>query len=106
MTALELNSQEEFRRAILHGVSVVDFNAYWCGPCRAQEPVLDALSETYAGKVTVAKLDIDENRPIAMDMDIQSIPTIVIFKNGREINRFVGYQAMETLDEAIKYVLA
>lgn len=106
MTALELNSQEEFRRTILHGVSVVDFNAHWCGPCRDQEPILDALSETYAGKVTVAKLNIDENQLIALDMGIQSIPTIVIFKNGREIDRFIGCQAMETLEKALKFVLA
>ena len=105
MAAMELTSKEEFKRTILHGVSIVDFNAQWCGPCRVQEPVMDALSDIYAGKATVAKLNIDENQLIAIDMGIQSIPTIVIFKNGREIDRFIGCQAMETLDQAIKCVL-
>ena len=106
MAAIVLTSKEEFKRTILQGVSIIDFNALWCGPCRTQEPIMDALSDIYAGKAIVAKLNIDENQLIAMDIGIQSIPTIVIFKDGHEIHRFIGCQAVETLDQAIKCVLA
>ncbi|MGD9369666.1 MAG: thioredoxin [Desulfobacteraceae bacterium] len=105
MAALELISRKQFERVILNGVSIVDFNAHWCGPCRAQDLIIDEINDTYKGKVTVAKLDIDENQPIAMDLGIQSIPTIIIFKEGQEIKRFIGLQEEKTLDNALKTVL-
>ncbi|MGD9368952.1 MAG: thioredoxin [Desulfobacteraceae bacterium] len=105
MAALELISRKQFERVILNGVSIVDFNAHWCGPCRAQDLIIDEINDAYKGKVTVAKLDIDENQPIAMDLGIQSIPTIIIFKEGQEIKRFIGLQEEKTLDNALKTVL-
>lgn len=105
MAALELISRKEFERVILNGVSIVDFNAQWCGPCRAQDLIIDEINDAFKGKVTVAKLDIDENQPIAMDLGIQSIPTIIIFKEGQEIKRFIGLQEEKTLDNALKTVL-
>ncbi len=105
MPAIELNSQKEFDHTIMDGVSIIDFNAHWCRPCRTQEPIIEALNAAYKGKVTVAKVNIDENQMIAMDLGIQSIPTIIIFKEGREIDRFIGFQAAETLENALKNTL-
>jgi thioredoxin 1 len=105
MSALELTSKKQFERAIMNGVSVIDFNAHWCRPCRAQAPIMDALNDAYSGKATVAKLNIDKNQRIAMNLGIQSIPTIIIFKEGREMDRFIGLQAAETLERALNAVL-
>lgn len=105
MAVLKLISRKEFEMVIINGVSLVDFNAQWCGPCRAQDQIIDEINDAYKGKVTVAKLDIDENQPIAMDLGIQSIPTIIIFKEGQEIKRFIGLQEEKTLDNALKTVL-
>jgi thioredoxin 1 len=105
MAVLELITQKEFEQTIRTGVSIIDFNAHWCAPCRAQDPIIDALNEAYLGKATVARLNIDENQIIAMDLSIQSIPTIIIFKEGREMARFIGLQEAETLDKALKNAL-
>ena len=69
---------------------VVDFWAPWCGPCRMVSPVIEQLAREHAGKVVFGKLNVDENPRIAGAFGIQSIPTIAIFKNGRNIDGFIG----------------
>ncbi len=105
MAAAELISQKEFEHLIRKGVSLIDFNAPWCDPCRAQNPIIAELEKDYSGKAIVAKVNIDENKSIAFSLGIQSIPTIIIFKEGREMLRFIGFQATETLDKALKEIL-
>jgi thioredoxin 1 len=102
MTAGGRIFQEDFERSILHGVTLVDFDAPWCAPCRAQRPIIDTLKKAYHGMVAVRKINIDENQEIALHLGIQSIPTIIIFKEGREINRLIGLQTTETLNRALK----
>ncbi len=70
--------------------AVVDFWAAWCGPCRMIAPHVEALADEYAGKAIVAKLDVDTSRQTAMKFGIQSIPTLLFFKNGRVADRLVG----------------
>ncbi len=70
--------------------AVVDFWATWCGPCRMIAPHVEALADEYAGKAIVAKLDVDTNRKTAMKYGIQSIPTLLFFKNGKLADRLVG----------------
>lgn len=71
-------------------VSVVDFWAQWCGPCRAIAPIIEELSDEYSGSVLVGKVDIDSNQELAMQYSIRSIPTILILKNGEVVHRHVG----------------
>ena len=99
-------SREEFQALIGNGVSLINFNAAWCSPCRDQEPVVDALTRAYAGRATVVRINIDQNQVIAMALGIQSIPTTLLFKEGRELNRFIGFQTMETLDQVLEDALA
>ncbi|MDQ6878245.1 MAG: thioredoxin [Candidatus Dormibacteraeota bacterium] len=70
---------------------VVDFNADWCGPCRMMEPVLERLADEYAGKVTVAKLDVDVNQEIAIRFGVMAMPTLGMFRDGKMVDRLVGY---------------
>ena len=69
---------------------VVDFWAPWCGPCRMVGPVIEQLAAEYAGKVTFAKMNVDENQSIPSSFAVMSIPTIVVFHNGRAVERIVG----------------
>ena len=71
---------------------LVDFWATWCGPCRMQGPIIDALA---AEGYNVGKLDVDENPDIARRYNVMSIPTLILFKNGEEVQRFVGVQTKE-----------
>ena len=75
---------------------LVDFWAEWCGPCKRLGPTVDALASEYAGKVTVGKLNVDENQQIAMKYGIQSIPALILFKGGKEVGRTIGAAPKET----------
>lgn len=102
MDTRQINSSEEFENSISNGVTLVDFNAPWCGPCRAQEPIIHELSQQFTGKATIAEMNIDENQETAVKLGIQSIPTLALFKDGQEIKRFVGLQSARTLSNAIE----
>lgn len=77
---------------------VVDFWATWCGPCRALGPTIEALAEQYAGKVTVAKCNIEEANNAASKWRIQSIPAIIAYRNGVEVGRVIGNAPQKVKD--------
>jgi len=87
------------------GVSLVDFGAPWCGPCKAQEPVIHKLAEKFQDRAEVKEVDIDQHRDLAMSLGIQSVPTLILFKDGREVQRFIGLQNEATLTQVINAVL-
>lgn len=72
------------------GVTLIDFTAKWCGPCRVMEPVLAALAKEYAGRVRVTAVDVDEEQLLAQQFDVRSMPTFVLVRDGREVGRAVG----------------
>ena len=87
------------------GVVMVDFWATWCVPCKAMAPVIEEIADQTIGKVKVGKVDIDQNGPLANKFGIQSIPTILIFKDGQLMETFIGVQSKAALVNALsKYV--
>ncbi|HKN47131.1 MAG TPA: thioredoxin [Candidatus Polarisedimenticolia bacterium] len=83
------------------GPIVVDFWAEWCGPCRLVAPVLEKLSEEYAGRVRIGKVNVDEQSSLASKYGIQSIPTLLIFKGGKVVEQFVGATTRDVLARMI-----
>ncbi|MGD2069800.1 MAG: thioredoxin [Gemmatimonadota bacterium] len=86
------------------GVTVVDFWAPWCGPCRIVGPVIEELAEEYAGEVRFGKLNVDENQQVAMAFNIRSIPTIGFFRDGEAVGVVVGAYPKEALKDVIEQV--
>lgn len=80
---------------------LVDFWATWCGPCRQLAPIIDQLATEYEGSAKVGKVDTDENPNLAVKYGIQSIPTIMIFKNGEVVNQMLGNQPKANLQQAL-----
>lgn len=84
---------------------VVDFWAPWCGPCRMVGPIIDQLAEEYDGKARVCKLNVDEQSKIAHDYGVMSIPTVMVFKNGKVVNKLVGAREKQEFQQIIDDVL-
>lgn len=84
------------------GVVLIDFNLTGSTPCNSQLPIIDGLSKQFNRKAAVLVLDIDENKDLAASFRITSIPTLIIIKNGKEVERFVGLQSEQTLSMAVE----
>lgn len=84
---------------------VVDFFATWCGPCQMAGPVLEELSREYEGKIKIGKLDVDQNQESAGKYGVMNIPTVIIFKNGKEIDRLTGFPGKSGYEKVIKSVI-
>ena len=82
---------KDFDDKIKTGISFVDFWAEWCGPCKMAAPVIEDLSEEYKERVLVAKVDVDAEPDLSGKFGVMSIPTVILFKDGQEIGRQVGY---------------
>ena len=95
--------QEQFEKLInQEKLVVVDYTATWCGPCRLIAPIIDQLAEDYQGKAEVVKVDLDQNKGNAKQYKIRSIPTVLIFKNGQEVERIVGRATYEQFSNALE----
>ena len=97
-------TKADFDEKIKTGITLVDFWATWCGPCRAAGPVIEELSEEYAGKILVGKVDVDHEQELAGKYGVMSIPTIILFKDGVEIGRQVGFSGKVGYLELLKKV--
>lgn len=87
---ITLQDSNFFSEISKHDVVVVDFWAAWCGPCRMIAPVIEQLASEYAGKVTFGKLNVDENPEVSNRFGIQSIPALLVFKNGKQVDGLIG----------------
>ena len=92
-------STENFEKEVLKSEKpvLVDFYADWCGPCNAMSPVIEELAKELEGKAKVGKINVDENSDIAVEYNVMSIPTLIVFKNGKEEKRLVGVRDKEEL---------
>lgn len=95
----------DIKDLIKEGVSIVDFWAPWCMPCRMQGPILEQLADNIGDKAKIIKLDVDDNPATAGEYGIVSIPSIYLFKNGEVVERFVGVQSEDVLKSAIDKAL-
>ncbi|MBK9017185.1 MAG: thioredoxin [Saprospiraceae bacterium] len=97
-----------FKQEVLEnkGVAVLDFWAEWCGPCRMIGPIIEKLSTEYDGKALIAKVNVDENSEIPVEFGVRSIPTILIFKGGKLVDRHVGLTTQAVLAQMIETQLA
>lgn len=98
-------TQENFQEEVSGKPIIVDFWASWCGPCRMLAPVIDALSEEYEDKISVGKVNVDEQNALAAQFGIVSIPTVIIFKDGKEIKRLVGVHDADDYRDEIDRVI-
>ncbi len=100
-SAVKKVSSTDFKSTIEKGLILVDFFAEWCAPCRMQVPVLEELAEEMKEQVNVCKLDIDQAQDIAQEYQVTSVPTLILFKDGKEINRTVGLHNLDQLKELV-----
>lgn len=101
---VELNDMN-FTAHIAEGVVLVDFWAPWCGPCRTQGPIVEKTAELVGGKAKVAKVNVDQASKTAQQFGVQSIPTLIVFKDGKPGKRFVGVTQSDVLVAAIQEAL-
>ena len=104
---VKISSDSEFQVDVLDTsrdqLVVVDFWATWCGPCRSMAPFLDAIADQHEGKIRVVKVDVDRNQKTAVTYGIQSLPTLLVFKNGEVVDKQVGNPGTKgKLEEWIK----
>ena len=102
--ALNLN-KDNFDQSISSGVALVDFWAEWCGPCKMQLPIIEEFSNEMEGKATIRKVNVDEELELAQSFGIQSIPTLILFKDGKPVKKLVGLHSKESLYEEVNQVL-
>jgi thioredoxin 1 len=90
-------NDDNFQKEIEKGVTLVDFYATWCGPCRMIAPIVEELAQELQGRAKIAKLDIDQAGQAAAKWNITSVPTLILFKDGNEVKRVIGYKDLDYL---------
>lgn len=103
---IALNATQWSEKVLNSDIPVlVDFWAEWCGPCRMVGPIVEQLAQSLEGKVKVSKLNVDQNQEIAMKYNIQSIPSLILFKNGNEVARIIGLSPKEKYEKFVNNAL-
>ncbi|MDQ0061934.1 thioredoxin [Paenibacillus harenae] len=94
-------TKENFSQSVQSGVSLVDFWAPWCGPCKMQLPIVEELSTELEGQAVIAKINVDEEPELASQFGVMSIPTLILFKDGQPVDKMVGVQSKDALKAKI-----
>ncbi|AIF52221.1 MULTISPECIES: thioredoxin [unclassified Pelosinus] len=107
MSVLNIADENEFKEKISQKDKpvLVDFWASWCGPCKMVAPELEAVGQEYEGKAVVMKVNVDEQQQLASNYNVMGIPTLLLFKDGVEVERIVGYRPRKDLMDAIDKVI-
>lgn len=99
-------TKDNFDAVVKDGVTMVDFWAPWCGPCRMIAPIIEELAEDFDGKATIAKVNTDEQQDISVKYGIRSIPAILFFKDGEVVDQMIGAASKDAFKEKINSILA
>jgi thioredoxin 1 len=94
-------NDDNFESTISKGVTLVDFYADWCGPCRMIAPIIEDLAKEYQGKATVAKIDIENAQKTTASFGVTSIPTVIVFKDGKEFKKVIGVRGKDEYSKMI-----
>ena len=97
--------QDNFKEVTKSGISLVDFWAPWCGPCRMLAPVIDELAEEFAGRANICKVNTDEEESLGAEFGIRSIPTILFMKNGEIVDQIIGATTKAVLADKLNSLL-
>lgn len=100
--AIQDVTDQTFSEAIKEGLVLADFWATWCGPCKMIAPVLEELDAEMGDQVKIIKLDVDENQETASKFGVMSIPTLIVFKDGEQVDQLIGFQPKEALVSTLK----
>ncbi|GGD92954.1 thioredoxin [Paenibacillus nasutitermitis] len=95
-------TKDNFSKSIESGVSLVDFWAPWCGPCKMQLPIVEELSTELDGQAVIGKINVDEEPELASQFGVMSIPTLILFKDGQPVDKMVGLQSKDALKTKIQ----
>ncbi|MBW5445974.1 thioredoxin [Cohnella sp. CFH 77786] len=95
-------TKDNFNETVAQGVSLLDFWAPWCGPCKMQLPIVEELAEELKGQATIAKVNVDEEPELASQFGVMSIPTLILFKDGQPVDKLVGLQSKAALQAKIQ----
>lgn len=97
-------NEENFKKEVLEEAKpvVVDFYAIWCPPCQALHPIFETLAEKHGDKIKFGRLDVGQNEKIAQDYSIMSVPTLVFFKDGKEVKRIIGLVGQDELEKNLE----
>jgi thioredoxin 1 len=101
MSSAQDLTNDNFDSTVGDGVTLVDFWAEWCGPCKMMTPVIDEIATEFGDKVKVGKIDVDSQQDLAMKYQVSSIPTLIVFKDGEIAERFVGVTSKSDLATAL-----
>jgi len=102
---LHLN-KENFGNEIKNGLTIVDFWAEWCGPCKMLGPIFEGLEKEFSGKLKFAKVNVEENEQLSAEYSIRGIPCMILFKEGKEVDRIVGFGSAEMLKQKITEIIS
>ncbi len=100
-------TDQNFKQEVLNSKQpvLVDFFAEWCGPCQIQAPIIEELEKEYQDKIKIGQLDVDQSQQTASEYQVMSIPTLVLFKGGKEVGRLMGLQPKSVLKEKLNSLL-